>query len=382
VHTRRALVLLVIAALVFGACRRVAPAPPPPPPPPPLLPLAPVGAAANPILIDLNPDPAVVAEQARDTPDPFVLAVDPTWCDTGTGAPPACFYAYTTQVYFNLTPVYRSSDLVHWELGGYDFPSDTDGWPNGAARGPLAPWAGFIGHWAPAVLFRPNSLGARFVMWYAAVSNTGPTSGFHCLGVAVADSPGGPFLDTSTTPAYCQTAQGGTIDPSPFVDTDGTPYLTYKTEGRAFVPTRIWISRLTPDGRSIVAGTERLLLEVDRAAGSWENPIVEGPSMARTPAGLFLFYSAYHWETPGYKVGVARCDTVLGPCRRVYRTPVVASRAAMWGPGGQSPFVDAAGQWHLAFHAWVAPNVGYGNGGRRSLRVLPLAFVAGLPKVG
>jgi beta-xylosidase len=376
--TRRAVALLVIAMVVLGACRRITPAPPP-------LPAAPVGVAANPTPIDLNPDPAVVEEQQRDAPDPFVLSVDPSWCDTGTGTPPACFYVYTTQVKFNLTPVYRSTDLVHWQLGGYDSPDDADDWPNGAARSGIAPWADFIGHWAPAVLERPSNPSGRFVMWYSAVSNVAPTAGYHCLGVAVADSPGGPFIDDSTAPAYCQKGEGGTIDPSPFVDSDGTAYLLAKTEGRSsapVMPTRIWISTLAPDGRSVVAGSERLLLEVDRAAGSWENPIVESPSMARTPAGLFLFYSAYHWETSGYKVGVARCDTVLGPCRRVYRTPTLASRSKMWGPGGQSAFADAAGNWYLAFHAWAAPTVGYGNGGMRMLRILPMSFATGAPAIG
>ncbi|MEX0665021.1 MAG: glycoside hydrolase family 43 protein [Acidimicrobiia bacterium] len=377
-HTRRAFALLVIAVLVLGACRRLAPAPPP-------LPTAPVGVAANPISIDLDPDPAVANLQQRDAPDPFVFSVDPAWCDTGAGTPPACFYAYSTQVKFNLTPVYRSTDLVDWQLGGYDSPDDADALPNGAARSGIASWAEFIGHWAPSVLERPSNPTGRFVMWYSAVSNVAPTAGYHCLGVAVADSPGGPFIDDSTAPAYCQTNQGGSIDPSFFVDSDGTAYLQYKTEGRGsapVVPTRIWTSKLAPDGRSVVAGSERLLLEVDRAAGSWENPIVEGPSLARTPAGLFLFYSAYHWETNGYKVGVARCDSVVGPCRRVYRTPVLASRSKMWGPGGQSLFADAAGNWYLAFHAWAAPTVGYGNGGMRTLRILPLSFATGAPAVG
>jgi beta-xylosidase len=375
---RRALALLAIAAVVLGACRRITPAPPP-------LPTAPVGAAANPILIDLDPDPAVVDQQMRDAPDPFILTVDPTWCDTGAGPPAACFYAYSTQVKFNLTPVFRSTDLVNWEPGGYDSPADADSWPNGSARSGIAPWAAFIGHWAAEVLERPGNPTGRFVMWYSAVSNVAPTAGYHCLGVAVADSPGGPFVDESPAPAYCQTGEGGTIDPSAFVDSDGTAYLLHKTEGRGsapFVPTRIWISRLASDGKSVVAGTERLLLEVDRAAGSWENPIVEAPTMARTPAGLFLFYSAYHWETNGYKVGVARCDTPVGPCRRVYRTPVLASRSLMWGPGGQSAFLHPSGQWYLAFHAWAAPTVGYTNGGQRSLRILPMTFPGGAPAIG
>ena len=349
-----------------------------------------MGTAANPVLIDVNPDPAVVDERAVDTPDPFVLAVDPKYCNPGSGAPRACYYAYTTQVFFNLTPVYRSSDLVHWEVAGYNDPADGNPWPNGGAVRDSAPWADSIGHWAPSVLpRRPSPTGAldvvHYVMWYSAMSRAAGTAGLHCLGVAVADTPDGPFVDTATTPAYCQSSEGGTIDASPFVDTDGTAYLVYKTEGASSpdIPTRLWISRLSPDGRTLVPGTERLLLEVDRSAGSWEQPIIEAPTLMRAPTGvLYLFFSAYYWETADYKVGVARCTTTVGPCTRVYQTPVLSSRGLMLGPGGQTPFVDAAGQWHLAFHAWAAPNVGYPVGGSRFLRILPLTFPGGLPVVG
>jgi beta-xylosidase len=372
----RVLLIFVAAVALFAACR---PLPPP-------LPDAKDGASGAPVLVDVNPDPAVVDQRVIDMPDPFVLRVDPSYCDTGTGRPPACYYAYTTQVFFNAVPVYRSSDLLHWETAGADVPAHPHPWPNGGALGGIAPWAEPIGYWGPSVLARPaNPVGSRYVMWYAAASHAAGTAGLHCLGVAVADTPDGPFVDTATAPAYCQPTEGGTIDPSPFVDNDGTAYLTYKTEGQSFpyVPTRLWISRLTPDGRSIVPGAERLLLEVDSTPGNWEHPIIEAPTMMRAPTGaVFLFFSAYYWETADYKVSVARCDSPLGPCSRVYRTPVLASRQLMLGPGGQTPFADAAGNWYLAFHAWAAPNVGYPVGGLRIMRILPLTFPTGSPVVG
>jgi len=54
----------------------------------------------------------------------------------------------------------------------------------------------------------------------------------------------------------------------------------------------------------------------------------------------------------------------------------------MLGPGGQTPFVDAAGSWWMAFHSWTAPLFTYGSGGERSLRILPMTFPVGAPKVG
>lgn len=43
----------------------------------------------------------------------------------------------------------------------------------------------------------------------------------------------------------------------------------------------------------------------------------------------------------------------------------------MNGPGGQEFFFDASGRPWMAYHAWGAV-VGYGDGGKRSLRLDPI----------
>ncbi len=114
----------------------------------------------------------------------------------------------------------------------------------------------------------------------------------------------------------------------------------------------------------------------------WELPRIEGPSMFSTPStGIVLLYSAGTFSTPDYSVGAASCDTPLGPCHNIYSTPVLSSRGAMLGPGGQTPFQLTDGSWQLAFHAWDG-TVGYTAGGKRSLHLLPLGFPGGKPAVG
>ena len=56
----------------------------------------------------------------------------------------------------------------------------------------------------------------------------------------------------------------------------------------------------------------------------------------------------------------------------------------MFGPGGQTPFRDAHGNWHLAFHAWAPADLQAQplDGSRRTLRFLPITFPNGNPKVG
>jgi beta-xylosidase len=268
-------------------------------------------------------------------------------------------------VVYNPVPVWRSSDLVHWHLAGNDG-SDGDPYPDGTAVDPasFSSWSQYFERWAPSVV----QIGGQYVMWYAARSKA---SNRHCLGVAVATSPDGPFNDAKGP--YCRDAEGGVIDPSPFVDTNGKRYLTYKTEDGGG---RIYAAELSGDGRTLLR--EGFLLG---NSGGWESPRIEGPTLWWSPSGIFLFYSAGAWENGSYVVAVAKCSGPLGPCTRVYSTPVLPSRGGARGPGGQTPFVDAAGVQWLAFHSWTSPAVGY-PGGQRSLHLLHLSFPGGSPKVG
>ena len=383
--------LLLIAALgvlALAACVPVTQQPPPPgakkgsgsgthpPAPQPQPSAAPSGAAPGTVASDYDPDPSVSNWVTADAPDPFVLRVDPSFCAPDGGSPTVCYYAYTTNVLFNPIPVWRSSDLTHWHLAGVDDPDptspDANSFPDGTAVDAkhFARWSQEVfDKWAPAVI----QAGGQYVMWYSARNGHGP----HCLGVATASSPAGPFRDVANAPRLCRDSQGGVIDASPFTDTDGKRYLTYKTEGTASQPSRIYVAPLGGDG--MTTGAETLLLE---RQGGWELPRIEGPTLWRGPEGLFLLYSAGEWESSGYVVGVARCSTPLGPCTRIYTTPVLGSRGSALGPGGQTPFVDAGGTLRLAFHAWSAPVVGYANHGERSLRFLTLTFPGGNPRIG
>jgi len=266
-------------------------------------------------------------------------------------------------VYLLITPLWRSTDLVHWQLV-------SDAVVNGSAVHTVAPWVRYGRNWSPSVLIRPNNPpNSRYVMWYTAWQ---ASTGNQCLGVATAPSPAGPFVDTSTGPAYCR--DGGTIDASPFVDFDGTPYLVYASG----FPGHLWVSQLTTDGRALVPGTEHLLWQGGIAPDAG---VVEGPTLDRIGGQLYLFYSTDDWRTASYRVGVATCATVYGPCLRKYGTASLASRGSMLGPGGQSPFQDTAGVWHLMFHAWTSPFVGYPNGAR-SLHLLPLTFTTTDVRIG
>jgi Glycosyl hydrolases family 43 len=335
------------------------------------LPAAPGGATTSGVLVD---------GVAQDLPDPYTLRIDdPAQC--GGGAAP-CYYTFSTESGFlgliNV-PVVRSSDLVHWTWAGP--PNTSLLGAAGAAPGKdampvLAPWAQFAGNWAPSVVVRPNNPpSARYVMYYTARSKDNSAwGGKECTGVATSARVDGPYVDSANAPLICVPAAGGTIDPSPFVAADGTLSLEYADDNG------IHAQNVTPDGLRL-AGGEQLLLRAD-GGYIWEIVRAEGPSMISTPeSGILLFYSVNLFTSPDYSVGVARCDTPLGPCRRLYSTPVLAKRGAMLGPGGQAPVQLPDGSWRLMFHAWDNV-VGYDAGGDRTLHVLPLTFPGGNPQVG
>lgn len=282
-----------------------------------------------------TPEPAAADSTAvhpRDFPDPFVLRANGAW------------WAFATQSGLASVPVMRSTDLLRWEVAG-----DRD------ALGRLPSWAEWGHQWAPSVLARSST----FVLYYTTRHRE---TGLQCISRAVALLPQGPYEDDSTGPLVCQKRRGGSIDPSPFVDADGAPWLLWKSEGTLLgEPTRIWVQRLSADGRRRIKTPVQLL---ERAL-PWEEPIIEGPSMALIDGRHHLFYSGNRWETAAYAVGHAVCDSVTGPCRRTSGRPVLQTRPGEAGPGGQEVLhVDGHGHL-LVHHAWDPTAVGYPDGARR-----------------
>lgn len=257
------------------------------------------------------------AQYAFDFPDPFVLTVG------------ADEYAFAT-------------NSGGGNIQGLKRQADGSWGTFGDALGQFPAWAGWGRTWAPSVLARPGG----FVMYYTVRE---ATTGHQCVSRATATSPGGPYVDTSTTPLQCSSRDA--IDAEPVVGADGTPVLMWKYER----PSTIVARQLSPDGLSF-AGPEHQLLGVTQG---WEGGNVEAPSMLVTPTGSWLFFSANDWNTRRYATGVVHCEGPLGPCDRAAAGPLLASHDPIVGPGGGSVFREPTGEYRLAFHAYREPNVGY-----------------------
>jgi hypothetical protein len=165
---------------------------------------------------------------------------------------------------------WSSRDLVNWRDEGVllDLPRDLT-------------WAS-VRAWAPAIAAKDG----RFYYYYSAEQN---------VGVAVGDTPVGPFQDPLGKPlvAKADFPQMQVIDPMVFVDDDGTAYLCWG-QGRCKVV------RLNED-----------MISFDR------NDVVditppgynEGPFLHQRNGIYYFTWSEYDTRDPRYSVAYARCFT-------------------------------------------------------------------------
>ena len=309
------------------------------------------------------------------TPNAFVPVLKENFPDAFVMLHGSRFIAYATNDGRNV-PVAVSNDLVNWT-----FPPDSAGKPLDAMP-QLGAWAkeGFT--WAPEVA----KIGGNYLLYYTASDRK---RDMQCVGVAVAADPLGPFVDPRPEPLVCQTDIGGTIDANVLTDADGNHYLYYKNDGnRVRTYSAIWGQKLSPDGLSVVGQPVQLI----RDDKSWEQRLVEAPTMVRTPAGGYqLFFSAayFGWnedqKISPYGMGYANCSGPLGPCTKSPDNPILNSyrdrtAGCLSGPGHQSIF-KVGDKTFMSFHAWSATSGCRKAADKRFLYIAPIFWKDGKPQI-
>jgi beta-xylosidase len=270
------------------------------------------------------------------------------------------YWAYSTQVSWerpgHVFPILRSKDLVHWRPVGDVF-DRTPSWGSGSF------W------WSPsAIAYR-----GRYYVFYSAWSTAERR---HCVAVATARTPAGPFHDHG--PLSCgDSTVSNYIDPDPFVDTDGRAYL-YVSAG--FPAPQISVIPLSSNLLSF-AGPRAPLFGVSQ---SWEHgpggyATVEGPFMVKAGAGYYLFYSGNAWWD-NYALGYATSRSPIGPFTKSDRNPILRGDALVQGPGGGSVVNGPGGHLWLAYHGWRPGQAGK-PGAPRLLRVAPIAWSVNGPRI-
>jgi beta-xylosidase len=218
---------------------------------------------------------------------------------------------------------FSSPDLVHWTR----HPHVLD-----AAN---VPWAAYA-FWAPTAI----ELNGKFYLFFAANDIQKKDTFPGGIGVAVSDSPGGPFLDALGKPLIGEFHNGAQpIDPAVFRDDDGPIYFYYGGQGHCNV------ARLSPDLKSVVPMNDGTLYREITP-----EHYVEGPFMIKRKGVYYFMWSEGSWENSTYGVAYARSESPTGPFVRegkiLQTDPAIAN-----GPGHHSVLqIPGTDIWYIVYH--------------------------------
>lgn len=197
---------------------------------------------------------------------------------------------------------FSSPDMVNWEDEGVimELANDNPGLNDKGVQIAKSPWAVKGSAWAPTI----EKKNGKYYFYYCGKKSDGVSA----IGVAVADSPAGPYTDLGEplmTTDMCKSAgvsMGQAIDPSIFTDDDGTSYLLFGNGHAA-------IAELGEDMMSIKEGTLTQIngLKISNVVDFRESVIV-------TKAD-----GRYHWtwsdddaNSPNYHVNYGVSDELIG----------------------------------------------------------------------
>ncbi len=230
--------------------------------------------------------------------------------------------------------------------------TDATNWTNHGPRLSIAnfPWAG-ADAWAAEV--EPRN--GRYY-WYVSINGNGP--GWMDIGVAVGDSPLGPFRDARGGPLISDStpnSSGLNIDPTVFVDTDGQAYIYWGS----FWGVRA--ARLNPDMISLNGP----VITPAGVTNFWE-----APWMFKRNG---LYYLAYAANDAGCvsssSFACIRYATATNPLGPWTHRGVVLDRVS--STTNHPAIVEFNGQWYMVYHTADAPG---GGTFRRSVAVDRLFF--------
>lgn len=263
----------------------------------------------NPIILKNLPDPCVLQDENK-------------------------FYLYATESNKNL-PIFTSTNLVDWEFGGNAFSSDTR--PSHLDNGHI---------WAPDVM----KINGSYVMAYSESRwNENKENG---IGIAVAETPLGPYTDRGLLFTSQEIGVGNSIDPSLYEE-DGRIFLIWGSMGGIF------LIELDKESLKIKAGAEKV-----RVAGRG----IEGTHILKKGKYYYLFASTgscCKGKDSTYRVIVGRSEKITGPYLSCDGLPlekdssflVISSNEKFVGTGhGSSIITDNNNDTWYVYHSYLRDN--------------------------
>ncbi|MFC9243657.1 family 43 glycosylhydrolase [Streptomyces sp. NPDC057136] len=227
---------------------------------------------------------------------------------------------------------YSSTDLVHWKDHGVvlDLGPDVT-WADGRA-------------WAPAVEERNG----KYYFYFCADTN---------IGVAVSDSPTGPFKDALGKPLIkAGQYPGQMIDPAVLTDDDGRSYL-YWGNGRAY---------------AVPLDDDMVSFDASKVTDMTPNGYNEATFVIKRGATYYFMWSENDTRDENYRVAYATGSSPTGPWTE--RGVILEKRPGLGikGPGHHSVVqVPNTDDWYIAYHRFAVPG---GDGTHRETTVDRLEF--------
>ena len=216
---------------------------------------------------------------------------------------------------------FSSKDLVHWQKHPRIVSNDEVKWVKRAM-------------WAPAAV---HANGKYYLFFAGNDIHEGETGG---IGVAVADSPAGPFRDALGKPLIDSIVNGAQpIDQFVFRDDDGSYYMYYGGWGHCNMV------RLAPDLLRIVPFDDGTLYKEVTPAN-----YTEGPFMLRHRGKYYFMWSEGGWTGPDYCVAYAIADSPFGPFERIGK--ILEQDPAIARGAGHHSVIQVPGrdEWYIVYH--------------------------------
>ena len=290
---------------------------------------------------DFTKGPVRYTVRGGSQPRPYAVGITETHNPALPGyyADPAILYAEKTGKFY-LYPTsdgftdwsgtyfkaFSSADLVNWKDEGVvlDLPKDVK-WAQKSA-------------WAPCMLEQKTATGYRYAYYFCAGAK---------IGVALGDSPTGPFTDTGR-PLLDQLPEGvkggQQIDPAVFRDPKtGKNYLYW---GNGYLAG----AELNDDLVSLKPGTTRVLTP--------DATFREGAHVLYRNGTYYFMWSENDTRDADYRVRYGTATSPLGPIVVPANTLVVSKDAAagIYGTGHNSTIqVPGRDEWYLVYHRFTYP---------------------------
>ncbi|MDA3962360.1 MAG: glycoside hydrolase family 43 protein [Planctomycetota bacterium] len=220
-------------------------------------------------------------------------------------------------------PIYVSDNCQDWKF------------VRGAVeRGAPGAWNRY-NFWAPEILHYQG----QYWLYYTAKPTNDDNNAGNRVGLAVSDSPAGPYQDCGVLVDHAS------LDASPFCDADGQLWLYYVTDHgslREYAPGKIWVDRLLSPSQ--VADEAKLIVE----RHGWQ----EGPVLWPDERGRYrLTFSLGCWKDDSYHVAQAVADRPDGPFVES-DSIILRSSATVKGPGHHNFFTGPDGATWIVYHGW------------------------------